>query len=197
MDDEGNDDEVARIAAEFGAVLRCANGLTAEMTFVQNQMCPCFPDNWALDTLWATTVAHICSKEVLDQIGGTEGHRLPELNTAQLLDLVAWVENFREIIEESFPDIMEHQFDSKKFGEGAPELLGEDAKQIDMAAAKDALAHANQMLWEVHDLTKDEFLFRTKEDFDKDLDNAYGAEHAKSQTMEGRLYTSLCEDVFL
>ena len=189
------EDEEAEIAAHFAAILRCANGLTSEMVFVQNQMMPCFPDSWALETLWATTVAHICYKEILREIGGPEGHKLPELNASQLLDLVAWVENFRETIEESFPDIMTH--DTKRsFGDEAPKLLGDDAKEIDMEVAKDALAFANHKLWSVHDLAKDEFLFRTKEQADEWLDNVYAAEHTKSQTSEGRLYTSLCEDVY-
>jgi hypothetical protein len=165
------------------------------MMFVQNQMCPCFPAYWALETLWATCVAHLCSREILEQIGGTEGHLLPELNAAQLLDLVAWVENFRETIEESFPNIMDHK-PMKTFGGERPELVGEDAKTIDMDVAKDALAYANKTLWEVHDLAKDEFLFRTKEQTDEWLNRVYEVEHTKSQTAEGRLITSLCEDVY-
>mmetsp|Transcript_13083 Transcript_13083/g.30965 ORF Transcript_13083/g.30965 Transcript_13083/m.30965 type:complete len:1087 (+) Transcript_13083:268-3528(+) len=189
------DDDEAAANAHFSAVLRTANGLTSEMIFVQNQMCPCFPPYWSIETLWATCVAHICSKEILEQIGGKEGHLLPELNASQLLDLVAWVENFRETIEASFPNIMDHvpkvSFDSER-----PQLLGEDAKSIDMEVAKDALAYANRTLWEVHDLAKDEFLFRTKEQTDEWLIRVYEAEHNKSQTAEGRLITSLCEDVY-
>jgi len=189
------DDDEAAANAHFSAVLRTANGLTSEMIFVQNQMCPCFPPHWSIETLWATCVAHICSKEILEQIGGREGHLLPELNASQLLDLVAWVENFRETIEQSFPNIMEHDpkiaFDSER-----PQLLGEEAKSINMEVAKDALAYANKTLWEVHDLAKDEFLFRTKEQADEWLDRIYEAEHTKSQTSEGRYITSLCEDLY-
>jgi hypothetical protein len=87
--------------AHFTAVLRACNHLTGEIAFVQNQMSPCFPLYWALEMLWSTCVAHVCSKQILDQIGGTEGHKLPDLTVTQLLDLVAWVENFRETIEES------------------------------------------------------------------------------------------------
>jgi hypothetical protein len=140
-------------------------------------------------------VAHVCSKQILEEIGGPEGHKLPELNASQLLDLVAWVENFRETIEEHFPNIMDHN-PKIGFGDDRPELLGEDAKEIDMEVAKDALAFANRMLWEVHDLAKDEFLFRTKEQTDEWLNNVYDVEHTKSQTSEGRLITSLCEDVY-
>ena len=156
----------------FNAVLRAANGLTSEIGFVQSQMAPCFPPYWALETLWSTCVAHVCSKQILEQIGGTEGHRLPDLTTTQLLDLVAWVENFRETIEESFPNIGEHSAKKTYFDE-RPELLMDGNKQVDMDVAKDSLAWANNMLWEVHDLAKDEFLFRTKEQTDEWLDNVY------------------------
>lgn len=158
--------------AHFTAVLRACNHLTGEIAFVQNQMSPCFPLYWALEMLWSTCVAHVCSKQILDQIGGTEGHKLPDLTVTQLLDLVAWVENFRETIEESFPNIGEHTSKQTYFDK-RPELLSEDSKQVDMDVAKDSLAWANNMLWAVHDLAKDEFLFRTKEQTDEWLDNVY------------------------
>lgn len=192
--DEEEDEDAAN-AARFTAVLRACNHLTSEIAFVQNQMSPCFPPHWALEMLWSTCVAHISSKQILDQIGGTEGHKLPDLTVTQLLDLVAWVENFRETIEESFPNIGQHTSKKTYFDE-KPDLLQDDNKQVDMDVAKDSLAWANNMLWEVHDLAKDEFLFRTKEQTDEWLDNVYIANHDKSQTSEGRLITSLCEDVY-
>ena len=97
---------------------------------------------------------------------------MPDLAVTQLLDLVAWVENFRETIEESFPNIGEHTSKKTYFDE-KPQLLQEDNKQVDMDVAKDSLAWANNMLWEVHDLAKDEFLYRTKEQTDEWLDNVY------------------------
>jgi hypothetical protein len=114
----------------------------------------------------------VCSKQILEQIGGKEGQKLPDLTVTQLLDLVAWVENFRETIEESFPNIGEHTSKKTYFDE-RPDLLMENNKQVDMDVAKDSLAWANNMLWEVHDLAKDEFLFRTKEQTDEWLDNVY------------------------
>ncbi|KAG7343804.1 exocyst complex component Sec6 [Nitzschia inconspicua] len=179
----------------FNSILRACNGLTSEISFVQNQMSPCFPEYWALEMLWSTCVAHVCSKQILDQIGGKEGHRLPDLTVTQLLDLVAWIETFRSTIEESFPNIGEH-ISKKTYFDKRPDLLQEDNRQVDMDVAKDSLAWANNMLWEVHDLAKDEFLFRTKEQTDEWFDNVYEADHTKSQTSEGRLITSLSEDVY-
>jgi len=99
----------------------------------------------------------VCSTQILEQIGGTEGHKLPNLTMTQLLDLVAWVENFQETIEESFPNIGKHTA-KKTYFDKKPDLLTENGKQIDLDVAKDSLAWANNMLWEVHDLAKDEFL---------------------------------------
>ena len=171
--EEGDYDDDQKEATEyFNAILRAANELTAEIIFVQNQMSPCFPPNWALEMLWSTCVAHVCSKQILDQIGGTEGHKLPDLTVTQLLDLVAWIESFRGTIEETFPNIQEH-ISKKTYFNKRPDLLQEDSRLIDMEVAKDSLAWANNMLWEVHDLAKDEFLFRTKEQTHEWLDNVY------------------------
>jgi Exocyst complex component Sec6 len=222
--ERGADEDEDAANEYFNSILRACNGLTSEITFVQNQMSPCFPEYWALEMLWSTCVAHVCSKQILDQIGGKEGHKLPDLSVTQLLDLVAWIETFRSTIEESFPNIGEH-ISKKTYFDKRPDLLQEDNRQVDMDVAKDSLAWANNMLWEVHDLAKDEFLFRTKEQTDEWFDNVYEyvsivekaiitqlqfnvfsylpfisfiyrADHTKSQTSEGRLITSLSEDVY-
>ena len=168
----GVEDDDEEATEYFNAILRACNELTGEIAFVQTQMSPCFPPNWALEMLWSTCCAHVCSKQILDQIGGTEGHKLPDLTVTQLLDLVAWIESFRSTIEETFPNIGEH-ISKKTYFNKRPDLLQEDNRQIDMDVAKDSLAWANNMLWEVHDLSKDEFLFRTKEQTEEWLDNVY------------------------
>ncbi|KAL3917707.1 MAG: hypothetical protein SGILL_004586 [Bacillariaceae sp.] len=193
--ERGADEDEEAANDYFNSILRACNGLTGEISFVQNQMSPCFPEYWALEMLWSTCVAHVCSKQILDQIGGTEGHKLPDLSVTQLLDLVAWIETFRSTIEESFPNIGEH-ISKKTYFDKPPALLQEDNRNVDMDVAKDSLAWANNMLWEVHDLSKDEFLFRTKEQTNEWFDNVYEADHTKSQTSEGRLITSLGEDVY-
>jgi len=187
--------ETDATAARFSAVLRACNHLTAQIVLVQNQMSPCFPPYWALETLWATCVAKVCSKEILEQIGGAEGHKLAGFTAVQMLDLVAWVETFRETIEELFPNISAHQPKLQNDKE-RPDLLMDGGKQINMQVAKDSLAAANNVLWTVHDLAKNDFLYRTREQTDEWLDNVYMAQHTKSHTSEGRLVTSLCEDVY-
>ena len=164
------DEEVSN--QQFTAVLRAANELTSEIGVVKEQMAPCFPPNWAIETLWTTCVAHVCSNNILQQIGGTDGHKLPDLTVTQLLDLVAWVESFREVIEEAFPNIA--SIASKRaYFDKPPTLLVDNKKSVDLEAAKDTLAWVNNILWDVHDLSKDEFLYRTKEQTEEWLDNVY------------------------
>jgi hypothetical protein len=162
---------------QFSAVLRAANELASEIGVVRDRVVPCFPPNWYLDILWTTCVAHVCSNNILQQIGGPEGHKLPDLTVTQLLDLVAWVETFREIIQESFPNIAEIAH-SKTYLDKPPQLLIDDGKKVDVEVAKDSLAWVNRTLWDIHDLAKDEFLFRTKEQTEEWLNNVYAYVYA-------------------
>ena len=157
---------------QFSAVLRAANELTSEIGIVKEQMAPCFPPNWSIEILWTTSVAHVCSNNILQQIGGSDGHKLPDLTVTQLLDLVAWVETFREIIEETFPNIASIA-SQRTYFEKPPQLVVDNGKSVDLEAAKDSLAWVNNVLWDVHDLSKDEFLYRTKEQTEEWLDNVY------------------------
>lgn len=157
---------------QFSAVLRASNELTGEIQIVKSSMDPCFPPNWGITTLWTTCVAHVCSTNILQQIGGPDGQKLPDLTVTQLLDLVAWVETFREIIEDTFPQISKMTA-KKTYLNKAPSLLKEDGKTVDIEAARDSLAWVNNTLWEVHDLAKDEFLLRTKEQTEAWLNNVY------------------------
>jgi Exocyst complex component Sec6 len=157
---------------QFSAVLRASNELASEISIVKDQMAPCFPPNWGIAVLWTTCVAHVCSTNILQQIGGPDGQKLPDLTVTQLLDLVAWVENFREIIEDAFPDI--GSITSKRtYLHQPPKLLQDNSKTIDIELAQDSLAWVNNTLWDVHDLAKDEFLLRTTEQTEAWLDNVY------------------------
>jgi Exocyst complex component Sec6 len=168
--DTADEDDVSN--KQFSAVLRASNELAAEIGIVKDQMSVCFPDNWSITTLWTTCVAHVCSTNILQQIGGADGQKLPDLTVTQLLDLVAWVENFREIIEDTFPEIAKMQA-KRTYLNQSPRLLQENSKTIDLDAAQDSLAWVNNTLWEVHDLAKDEFLLRTKEQTEGWLRNVY------------------------
>jgi len=95
------------------------------------------------------------------------------LGMPQLLDLVAWVENFREIIEETFPEIIGLVSSERAYFDERPNLLAADGKTVDVTKAKDSLAWVNNILWDAHDLAKDEFIIRTTEQAEKLLDRFY------------------------
>jgi hypothetical protein len=132
----------------FSATLRGANDLSSEITFVAEQMAPCFPSYWAIEIIWTTCVAHLCATHILQQIPNDDHYSL--LGMPQLLDLVAWVENFKDIIEESFPEIVGLISSKRTFFDERPKLLSEDNKTVDISRAKDSLAYVNNILWDAH-----------------------------------------------
>lgn len=172
--DVANEEDAA--GQQFTAVLRAANELTSEIGIVKEQMVPCFPPNWEIETLWTTCVAHVCSTNILQQIGGLEGRNLERLSAAQLLDLVAWVETFRDIIEETFPNLGESS-SKRGYNDKPPNLLSDDGKKVDIEVARDSLAWVQSTLWEVHDMAKVDFLRRTQNQTREWLANVYGYVH--------------------
>ncbi len=189
-------DEDDALNSQFNAVLRAATELVTEIDVVKNQMAPCFAPHWHVEMLWSTCVAHICSIQIIQPTGGPEGNNLPELTVTQLLDLVAWVEFFRETIEDAFPSVGAIQATRKSYFEETPDLFAGNDKRVNMDNAKDSLAWANNMLWDVHRLARDEFLIRTRVQTEEWITKVYNTNHETTQTKEGRLVTSLCEDIF-
>jgi len=182
---------------QFTAVLKAATELVTEIDIVKHQMSPCFAPHWHVEALWSSCVAHVCSNHIVQQIGGPDGQNLPDLSITQLLELVAWVEYFRETIEETFPEVASMRNTKKTyFVEERPELFAGDKRTVNMKNATDSLAWVNNMLWEVHRLAQEEFLVRTRSQTDEWLDKVYGSETVKNQSSEGKLTTSLCEDIF-
>mmetsp|Transcript_7265 Transcript_7265/g.15808 ORF Transcript_7265/g.15808 Transcript_7265/m.15808 type:complete len:1110 (-) Transcript_7265:70-3399(-) len=189
-------DEEDAANTQFTAVLKAATELVTEIDIVKHQMSPCFAPHWHVEALWSSCVAHVCSNHIVQQIGGPDGQNLPELTITQLLELVAWVEYFRETIEETFPEVASMRDTKKTYFEERPELFAGDKKTVNMQNATESLAWVNNMLWEVHRLAQEEFLVRTRSQTDEWLDKVYGSETVKNQSSEGKLTTSLCEDVF-
>ena len=134
----------------FGAVFNAANHLVTEILLVKHQMCLCFPRDWAVDILWTCVVAMTCSNQILQQIGGPEGNNLPDLTVAQLLDVVSWIEQFRDVVEEQFPEVAGMQSTKKTYLHEKPDLFKGNGKQVNYENAMDTLAWSNNMLWEVH-----------------------------------------------
>eukprot|EP00986_Skeletonema_menzelii_P002490 scaffold672_cov124-Skeletonema_menzelii.AAC.2 len=189
-------DEEDAANTQFTAVLKAATELVTEIDIVKHQMSPCFAPHWHVEALWSSCVAHVCSNHIVQQIGGPDGQNLPDLTITQLLELVAWVEYFRETIEETFPEVVSKRDTKKTYFEERPELFAGDKRTVNMKNATDSLAWVNNMLWEVHRLAQEEFLVRTRSQTDEWLDKVYGSETVKNQSADGKLTTSLCEDVF-
>jgi hypothetical protein len=152
---------------------------------------PCFAPHWRVEMLWSACVTHVCSNQIIQYIGGPEGQSLPVLTVTQLLDLVAWVDFFRETIEDAFPSIGKTHSKKTYFDE-RPDLFAENEKEVNMENATDILAWTNNMLWDVHRLAQDKFLIRTRSQSDDLHTKVYNANHETYQTSEMRLITSLC-----
>lgn len=159
---------------QFNAVLKAATELVTEIDIVKHQMSPCFAPHWHVEALWSSCVAHVCSNHIVQQIGGPDGQNLPELTITQLLELVAWVEYFRETIEETFPEVAAMRDSKKTYFEERPDLFAGDKRTVNMKNATDSLAWVNNMLWEVHRLAQEEFLVRSRSQTDEWLDKVYG-----------------------
>ena len=160
--------------SQFTAVLKAATELVTEIDIVKHQMSPCFAPHWHVEALWSSCVAHVCSNHIVQQIGGPDGQNLPELTITQLLELVAWVEYFRETIEETFPEVASKRDTKKTYFEERPDLFAGDKRTVNMENATESLAWVNNMLWEVHRLAQEEFLVRTRSQTDEWLDKVYG-----------------------
>lgn len=167
-------DEEDAANTQFTAVLKAATELVTEIDIVKHQMSPCFAPHWHVEALWSSCVAHVCSNHIVQQIGGPDGQNLPDLTITQLLELVAWVEYFRETIEETFPEVISKRDTKKTYFEERPELFAGDKRTVNMKNATDSLAWVNNMLWEVHRLAQEEFLVRTRSQTDEWLDKVYG-----------------------
>jgi len=184
----------AQFTAQFSMVLGAATKLVSDIDLVRTEMAPCFAPHWAVDVLWSSCVAHICSNQILEQVGGPEGTRLPELAVTQLLELVAWIEFFRSHMEEMFPKIATLRSSNKTYFDTRPDLFS--GSRVDMESATDALSWVDNLLDDVHRLAQEEFLQRMRDQTSEWLDKVYAGPHTQYRASNGRLTTSLCEDVF-
>jgi hypothetical protein len=173
--DEAGEDAAT---AAFNATLKASNELTHEMDFVHNQMAPCFPQDWAVEALWTSVVARVSSQNLFQQIGGRDGHRLHTLTVTQLLDLVAWIENFFERIQDAFPDIdlasaINATPSNTLYDASGASLLHGDGKEIDVERAKDSVVSVSGAMVEVKQLAQTEFIARTQLQTEEWLVNVY------------------------
>lgn len=152
------------------------------------------------DIMWGACVAQICTNQILQVIGGPDGRGLGSLTNEQLLDLIAFVESFRSFMEGKFPFLTIVKAKKTHFDE-KPDFMyegGDEEKKTSIQeSTKDILTWATNMLWEVHRLSQDEFLLRTRSQVDRFLTKVYGV-HQDSfyQINNKQIITSLCENVF-
>jgi Exocyst complex component Sec6 len=168
------------------AVIQACETMLNATEVVRDDLIPIFPPYWNIFTRWASCVGFVCSQYLLQRIGGTEGNHLPYFTPNQLLKFLTWIENFKEQVgfgtinlEDERPDFSIYQV---------------------MAKAKwsyDSLRQVITVLWFIHRLLQDQFLFETSEQTKQWLANVFSQEHCKSQTAEGRLITSLPEDLWV
>eukprot|EP00816_Leptocylindrus_hargravesii_P002590 CAMPEP_0196808664 /NCGR_PEP_ID=MMETSP1362-20130617/8649_1 /TAXON_ID=163516 /ORGANISM="Leptocylindrus danicus, Strain CCMP1856" /LENGTH=1290 /DNA_ID=CAMNT_0042183083 /DNA_START=114 /DNA_END=3986 /DNA_ORIENTATION=+ len=181
---------------QFTSVLKGASELISEMDVVKYDMKPCFPPHWSIEVLWASSVAYVCSNNILQQIGGPEGNNLAELSLGQLLDLVGWIEYFRQQIYETFPNLANQETTEKTFFDTLPDIFVDGGKTLDVRTATDSIAWASNMMWEVHRKAQEEFMVRIRSQTEEFLKNVYRAQHSQHTSSDGLLISSLAEDVF-
>lgn len=201
---------------KFKATLQATTKLVEELNSREKKMEPSYKTHWHAEVLYTLSIAHVCCNQIIQLIGGPDSQNLPEFSLQQLMSLLAWIEFFREIIEQKFPSIVamddtkkihfDQRPDSDFFADTNSRSVvlvsmvvnnGTDIDiDIDIEVAMKNLAWEKNMLWEVHRLAQNEFLLQTRDQADRWIANVYDSTHQTSQTAEGQIVTSLCEDIF-
>ncbi len=228
--DENEDDDIdAPISSrEFNATMQVANHLIVEIhDYKFHDMEDTNGDDDGSsggieeNLLKSATYGEVCLHTMLQLVGGPDGKNLSNLTIHQLLDLIVWIEFFREVILETNLEIktigfrlqrvylhekpritfpQEQQRSHHELNRSGDDRVNEDKNKISTEDFNTELiallAWIYNMSWEVHRLSQDEFLLRTRRTTDRWLSKIYSKNHEVWQTNEGRLITNLCEDVF-
>jgi hypothetical protein len=181
----------------FNAVLRAATELIIDIDSdsVRNNMNMTIPpaDDDAIQTL---AVAHVCYHQILQEIGGSNRQNLPNFIIIQLLVLMTWIEFFQESVEEVFPGISKNVNFSDDTRRSRSNSFLYPNGDLNMENAINSLSWESNILRGVHRLIQDEFLLQTRQQADEWISKVYHTTHQTNQTKQGRLITSLCEDIF-
>jgi len=188
-------DSSTSITAEqmaFAATFNACAKLTNSISIVQRDLIPIFPKTWGIFPNWAACIGSICSQYILQQIGSGEGNNLSLLLPNQLLKLLAWMEEFRSACD--FPS----NFDLTSHVNYKPEFISSEELRTGKGInhPQDSLTIVLAVLWDIHRNFKDQFMLATQTQTNIWLENLYEADHSKNQTKEGRLETSLPEDLW-
>mmetsp|Transcript_14069 Transcript_14069/g.21029 ORF Transcript_14069/g.21029 Transcript_14069/m.21029 type:complete len:610 (+) Transcript_14069:265-2094(+) len=189
---EGSEDLYISEMAYFSAILHVATDLISEI--------PLYVDA-EIGLLRSICFGNCCLNKLLQLIGGQDGKELSTLSIDQLFELIVWIESFHEVVEEAHPNVKSNEA-KREFRRRKPSMFLYDLREeyshqplLQMSRAVPVLTWILAMYWKVHMLAQDEFLIRTKATTDKWLQQVYSMEREVWQTKEGRLVTSLCEDL--
>jgi len=163
--------EKFRGLANLDDVLQTATELVSEIDIVKHRIIPGFASHWHIEAHWSSAVAQVCTSHIVHHTGG-HCENLPDLTVTQLLELVAWIEFFHESISETFPEVASMHITRKTHFEECPALFAGEKRLVNMQNARERLTWDN--LREVHKLSLEEFLVRTRNQTDKWLDKVYG-----------------------
>ena len=108
----------------FTTVLKAATELLMEIDIVKHQMSSCFAPYRHVEALEFLHHPRVLQSHRTAK--GPDGQNLPDLTITQLLELVVWVEYFRETIEETFPEVASMHNTKKTYFEECPELFAGD-----------------------------------------------------------------------
>ena len=177
----------------FTSVMKAATDFVINVEDEKNPDMPKFASHREVDIIWSACVAYFCSNQILQQVGGIEGHNLVDLAVTELLDVIAWVEYFREAIQDAYSIDSVHS--GKPYSDDAPDFLN-DENEVSQENMHYVLEWANNVMWEVHRLAQDELLLCTRAKIDELLTKVYDSDHKIDQMNDMRLRTPLCENVF-
>jgi len=177
----------------FDAILNACYALNDIMLIVRRNLIPIFPSSWKIFPIWLACLGSVCTQYILQQIGGQEGNYLSLLLPKQLLKLVAWIEDFEHASDFGQNNDWTRSFDGKPEFVSTHEL--KTGSRINLP--EESLRMVLVVLLDIHRLVEDQFLLATQEQTNQWLDSIYKVEHSKNQTQEGRLVTSLPEDLWI
>lgn len=182
-------DDAASTTAEqvgFEAVIQGCEMMLEAIDLVNAELIPLFPLTWNVFPIWTACVGSVCSQHLLQRIGGQEGSNLAFMTPNQLLKAMVWIEAFREKVGFSRINLDNYRPDF---------VTAQDLMQGDMGHK--SLARVVSVLWDLHRLIERQFLIATQVQTNQWLESVFGQDHFKSQTAEGRLITSLPEDLWV
>lgn len=151
-------------------------------------------ENQDSELIWNACLSKNCSNELLQIIGGTTGNVLPQLSVTELLDAMSVTEQFREKMEEKYPEILKKRSSNPQIHDIS--IAFNPGDTFSLIDALNIVSLGNNLIWEVHRLILDEFMLILREQSKNWIKKAYSSRHEINRTESGHIITSLSQDVF-